>query len=209
MTTPAQKIEFWQQISEHFRAKGWFDRLFDYLWDEPKPKDFPAMMELGRIVHRADPALRNLVTAPLHPDWSDFIGIWSPAINCFERKPHYPDFCDPMVERSAYDSELANGKQLWWYQACGSHGCFIVGGDYFRGWPSYVIDDAPVRNRFMEWITWKYGMQGELYYSTAEAYGQKDPWKDVYLFGGNGDGTLQPVGSWQDVPTTIAGLAAI
>ena len=43
----------------------------------------------------------------------------------------------------------------------------------------------------MEWITWKYGIAGELYYSTIEAYGQKpDPLKDVYLFGGNGDGTL-------------------
>ena len=40
LTTPEQKIEFWRQISEHFRAKGWFDRLFDYLWDEPKPKDW-------------------------------------------------------------------------------------------------------------------------------------------------------------------------
>src|SRR5260370_20796221 len=54
-----------------------------------------------------------------------------------------------------------------------------------------MIDDAPVRNRIMEWITWKYGIQGELYFSTTEAYGEKqDPWKDVYLFGGNGDGTL-------------------
>jgi len=30
-----------------------------------------------------------------------------------------------------------------------------------------------------------------LYFSTTEAYVEKeDPWKDVYLFGGNGDGTL-------------------
>jgi len=42
----------------------------------------------------------------------------------------------------------------------------------------------------MEWLTWKYGIGGELYYSTTEAYAKKDPWKDVYLFGGNGDGTL-------------------
>ena len=190
LTTSGQRIEYWRQIAAHFRKKGWFDRLFHYVWDEPQPKDFPALIELGKTAHRADPALKNLVAAPLEPNWSDVIDIWSPAINCFEGKPFFGSFCNPMAERSAYDSELAKGKQLWWYQACGSHGCDIVGGDYFRGWPSYVIDDAPVRNRIMEWLTWKYGIRGELYYSTTEAYAKKDPWKDVYLFGGNGDGTL-------------------
>jgi hypothetical protein len=96
-----------------------------------------------------------------------------------------------MVGRSAYDESLRSGKRLWWYQSCASHGCNIVGGEYFAGWPSYVIDINPVANRIMEWMTWKYGVQGELYYSMNEAY--KDhgkPWDSVYLFGGNGDGTL-------------------
>jgi hypothetical protein len=191
LTTADQQTQFWRQASAHFRQKGWFDRLFDYLWDEPKPNDFPAMTELGRTVHLADPELKNLVTAPFHADWTDFVDIWTPAVNCFEVKPRYGGFCNPNVERAGYNPELSKGKQLWWYQACGSHGCFIVGGDYFRGWPSYVIDDAPVRNRIMEWLTWKYGIRGELYYSMNEAYHTKDgPWKDVRLFGGNGDGTL-------------------
>ena len=191
LTTSDQRIQFWRQTAAHFREKGWFERLFNYLWDEPQPKDFPAMIELGKTVRHADPELKNLVTAPLHSDWSEFIDIWTPGINCFERKPGHSDFCSPMVERASYNAELARGKRLWWYQACGSHGCYIVGGDYFRGWPSYMIDDAPVRNRIMEWLTWKYGFQGELYFSTSEAYARKpDPWKDVYLFGGNGDGTL-------------------
>jgi hypothetical protein len=191
LTTPGQQTQFWRQTAAHFRQKGWFDRLFDYLWDEPKPDDFQAMTQLGRTVHLADPELKNLVTAPLHADWSDFVDIWTPAVNCFEVKPRYGGFCNPNVERSGYEPELSKGKQLWWYQACGSHGCFIVGGDYFRGWPSYVIDDAPARNRMMEWLTWKYGIRGELYYSTNEAYhSPQGPWKDVRLFGGNGDGTL-------------------
>ena len=43
----------------------------------------------------------------------------------------------------------------------------------------------------MEWLTWKYSIRGELYFSMNESYGKKkDPWSDVHLFGGNGDGTL-------------------
>jgi hypothetical protein len=207
LKTPEQQIQYWRQAAEHFRQKGWFDRLFNYLWDEPKEKDYPAMLERGEVVRRADPTVRNLVTAPLHPDWSRVIDIWSPVINCFERKGRHSDYCHPMVELSAYDSELAKGKQLWWYQACSSHGCFILGGDYFTGWPSYMIDDAPVRNRIMEWMTWKYGIKGELYFSVDDAYWKKnDPWKDVYLFGGNGDGTLfypgrpDVIGGKTDIP---------
>jgi len=206
LTTPEQQIEFWRKTAQHFRDKGWFDRLFHYLWDEPKAADYPAMIALGRVVRRADPAVRNLVTAPLNPEWSDFMDIWSPLINCFERKPEHSDFCNPMVERSAYDPEMTKRKNLWWYQSCASHGCFIVGGDYFRGWPSYMIDTAPVRNRIMEWLTWKYGMQGELYFATNEAYVQKpDPWKDVSLFGGNGDGTL----FYPGLPKIIGGTTHI
>ena len=191
LRTPGQQSHFWQQAGKHFRDKGWFDRMFNYLWDEPKPANYPAMLDLAKIVHRGDPTVRNLVTAPLHQDWSDVIDIWTPLINCFERKPHQSDYCTPMVDRSAYNPETDKGKKLWWYQSCSSHGCFVVGGDYFRGWPSYMIDDTPVRNRIMEWLTWKYGIAGELYFSINESYGKKkDPWSDVLLFGGNGDGSL-------------------
>ncbi len=109
------------------------------------------------------------------------------------------------VARTGYDSEIAKGKKLWWYQACSSHGCNIVGGEYFRGWPSYMIDHDAIRNRIMEWLSWKYGIEGELYFNTDEAYGKKDPWKDINLFGGNGDGTLFYPGT----PDVIGGKSHI
>ncbi len=58
----------------------------------------------------------------------------------------------------------------------------------------------------MQWVAWKYKMQGELYYSMDEAYGEKDPWTDIRLFGGNGDGTLfypglpARIGGHTDIP---------
>jgi len=183
------QIQFWKLAAAHFREKGWFERLFNYLWDEPAKSQYAPMLRLGEIVHRADPSIRNLVTAPLHANWIGVIDIWTPVVNCFEEKAGYT-YCEPTVRRAAYDPELSNGKRLWWYQSCASHGCNIVGGDYFRGWPDYMIDDAPVRNRIMEWLSWKYRIGGELYFNTIEAYAKKDPWKDLYLYGGNGDGTL-------------------
>ena len=86
---------------------------------------------------------------------------------------------------------------MWTYQSCMSHGC---GGTvnmgspsdqdrYFTGWPSYMIDASAVRNRAMEWLSFRYRVTGELYYETALAFGG-DPWNDQWDFSGNGDGTL-------------------
>jgi hypothetical protein len=95
---------------------------------------------------------------------------------------------------------------LWWYQSCASHGCDILGGKYFTGWPSYVIDSGAVSNRIMPWMSWKYRIDGELYYNMVEAFSRDvDPLEDVFLHGGNGDGTLFYPGR----PRTIGGTTQI
>jgi hypothetical protein len=204
-----EKIAYLREFTRHFREKGWLDRLFNYLRDEPVPSDYAAMLADGEIVHTADPSLKNLVTAPLHPGWSSVIDIWSPLINCFEDKLEQ-HFCDPIAGRDDYAGELAKGKKLWWYQSCSSHGCGTVRGkglSYFQGWPTYVIDSSGVANRIMPWEAWKYHIGGELYFSTNEAFaGKSDPWSDVFLFNGNGEGTLlypgepSKIGGRTDIP---------
>ena len=189
-TTDDLKILYWREFARHFREKKWFDRLFNYVWDEPGPDDFDKVKRKAQLVRSADPAIRNLVTSPLRGDWRNVIDIWSPVINCFELRPGFSPFCNPMAERSEY-GDLEAGKALWWYQSCASHGCYVVGGKYFSGWPNYMIDVYPVANRIMQWVTWKMDVQGELYFNMTEAYGKSGrPWEDVNRFGGNGDGTL-------------------
>jgi hypothetical protein len=70
-----------------------------------------------------------------------------------------------------------------------------------------MIDMPGAANRVMQWLAWKFRMEGELYYSMNEGYGQgNDPWVNIRLFGGNGDGTLfypgRPscVGGLKDIP---------
>src|SRR5581483_4938305 len=135
------------------------------------------------------------------------VDIWTPLVNCMVGRPGFDDYCPKTVPREAYDGELRQGKILWWYQSCASHGCKMSTGEYFRGWPSYMIDVSPVANRIMEWLTWRYRVQGELYFNMDEAYAQDaDPWNNMYQFGGNGDGTLfypgrpREIGGTKDIP---------
>jgi hypothetical protein len=69
-----------------------------------------------------------------------------------------------------------------------------------------MIDASGAANRVMQWVAWKYRVQGELYYSMTEAYAHGDPWMDIRLFNGNGDGTLfypgkpSVIGGHTDIP---------
>jgi hypothetical protein len=195
----SKKILYWQAFAQHFRERGWFDRLFNYLWDEPKPEKFAELLKEGELVHMADPGIRNLVTASYRADWNPAVNVFVPLINCFESKSGGERNCDQAAGQPMM-------PDLWWYQSCASHGCNVVGGEYFRGWPNYMIDTAAVSNRIMPWLAWKYGIKGELYYSMDEAYSRKqDAWDNIYLYGGNGDGTLFYPGR----PRTIGGKSDI
>ena len=68
------------------------------------------------------------------------------------------------------------------------------------------IDHPAMNQRVMGWMTWKYGLNGFLYYDTTYAYGlHRNPWNDVYSFGTNGDGTLFYPGK----PSIIGGKTEI
>jgi hypothetical protein len=202
-----QRAEYWAASAQHFQQAGWSDRLFLYLWDEPPAADYPKVLERGRASLRAYPGIRNLLTTPFTTKLEEAVQIWTPLVNCLERKPGSDDFCVEAPPMEAYLREVERGKSLWFYQSCASHGCNAPGGHYFEGWPSYMIDASGAANRVMQWVAWKYKIEGELYFSMNEAFGHaQDPWTDVRLFGGNGDGTLfypgrpDRIGGVTDIP---------
>ena len=207
LVSEEDKILYWKEWIHHFRERGWLERLYYYLWDEPGKAEYPKVLEKGRLARRVGPGLRSLLTAPVDPQLEEVVDIWTPLVNCFDIKPGFPDYCEPELKRERLEAERLRGKSIWWYQSCGSHGCGGKGGDYFRGLPSYVIDVPGISNRIMPLLAWKYRIGGELYYNTNEAFSRSEnPWKDVYLYGGNGDGTLfypgKPglIGGSKDIP---------
>ena len=202
-----QRAEFWAAYAQHFQQAGWSDRLFLYLWDEPAAADYPNVLERGRASLLAYPGIRNLLTSPFTTKLDEVVQIWTPLVNCLIRKPGSDDFCAEAPPMDAYVREVERGKSLWFYQSCASHGCNAPGGRYFAGWPSYMIDIPSPANRVMQWVAWKFNIQGELYFSMNETYGHdQDPWTNVRLFGGNGDGTLfypgrpDRIGGVTDIP---------
>jgi Domain of unknown function (DUF4091) len=176
--------------SNHFKAKGWTaTTLFDYVCDEPpltcQWSDIP-----GRIaqVKAGDPNMPTLVTTTTWDAQShgvSGIDLFVPVINFVEGKPG---------TELASDQRSKFGADTWWYQSCMSFGCSGVGGGLDgsgeTGWPTYAIDSDATRNRAMEWLSFSYDMQGELYYEVTMSFFGGDPWVNQTAFGGTGDGTL-------------------
>jgi hypothetical protein len=205
--TGEERVLYWREWGRHFRERGWLDRLFVYLWDEPAgPSDYRQVLGLGLQARHADARLPTLLTEQLVPELAGVVDIWVTLIQCIENRPGVDAPCEETVPRAAYADLGRPETSLWWYQSCASHGCNIVGGDEFRGWPSYVIDAPAVAQRIMPWMAWLYGVEGELYFNTVEAYSLvADPWLDVRAHGGNGDGTLFFPGT----PARIGGVTHV
>ncbi|MBZ4416972.1 DUF4091 domain-containing protein [Myxococcus sp. RHSTA-1-4] len=194
-STDAEKTAYYRAFAEHFRRKGWPAQLFFYAKDEPKPEDVPLVHAQSKRV-RAAGGIPVLVTSPLDDALRGAADILTPTLNCFYPRPG-PQTCRNVLTPGTLRERLPKRAKVWWYQSCNSHGC--NGGPpedpavdaAYSGWASYMVDHPAPLNRAMGVLAFSAGVDGELYFDTVFAYNtKKDPWADVFEFGGNGDGTL-------------------
>ena len=191
--------------SNHFKTKGWITTtLFDYVCDEPpltcQWSDIPGRISQVRSGDASMPTLVTTTTWDAQSHGVSGIDLFVPVINFVEGKP---------------GTSLAGNQRsklpanAWWYQSCMSFGCSGVGGGLDgtgeTGWPTYAVDSDATRNRAMEWMSFSYDMQGELYYEVTMAFFSGDPWVNQTAFGGTGDGTLFYPGT----PAKIGGQTEI
>lgn len=194
-STDEEKTAYYRAFAEHFRKKGWTAQLFFYAKDEPKPEDVPLVRAQSTRVRKAG-GIPVLVTAPLDDALRGAADIVTPTLNCFFPRPG-PQTCHNVMSIATLRGKLPPQAKVWWYQSCNSHGC--NGGPppdaeldkAYSGWASYMVDHPATLNRAMGPLAFLTGVDGELYFDTVFAYNtKKDVWRDVFEFGGNGDGTL-------------------
>jgi hypothetical protein len=189
-----ERVAYYRAFRDHFQKRGWEAQLFFYAKDEPKPEDFALVHTQSKRVRKAG-GIPVLVTAPLDPKLTSSADIVCPTLNCFFERPG-PQTCRAVTPVATLRKRLPSGSRIWWYQSCNSHGC--TGGPapdpkierVYSSWASYMVDHSAPLNRAMGPLAFLAGVDGELYYDTLQAYNTQDPWKDLWAFGGNGDGTF-------------------
>ncbi|HSP80288.1 MAG TPA: DUF4091 domain-containing protein, partial [Myxococcaceae bacterium] len=194
--TDAEKAAYYRAFAEHFRKKGWRAQLFFYARDDPTPEEVLLVRGQAKRVRAAGVDVPVLVTSPLDDALHGAADILAPTLNCFFPRPG-PQTCRHVLPLPALRRKLGPGVKVWWYQSCSSHGC--NGGPAedaavekaYSGWASYMVDHPAPLNRAMGPLAFLTGVDGELYFDTTHAYlSSRNPWEDVFVFGGNGDGTL-------------------
>jgi hypothetical protein len=174
---------------EHLRKKGWLKKAYCYWIDEPAPDKFGYVKDGLELLKKNCPDLRRLITFCFidSPNKLFFglIDLWVPA---FYR-----------IEMAQVKPRQKMGEEVWCYV------CVLPKAPY----PNNFIDYAAIDHRIRFWMLEKYGLDGDLYWSTTY-WEFKNPWQDMMTYlnpektnkCGRGDGYLlyPPVRERPDKP---------
>ncbi len=182
-----------KQVRDYYENHGWSRRLvINSPIDEPNTQQqFEDTRRWAALVHEAAPGIPFLVTkSPVssHPEWGTLVGY----ANNFSI--HGNELNSPTVKKAIRD-EQAKGGEITWYISC----------DQVYPQPNYFIDAPAMDPVMVPWITWRYGMDGILYWEINFWSQTSDPWLNPVTFlsgflcsdGGvlNGEGSLIYPGS--------------
>jgi len=165
------KIDYMREVAEHLADKGQIAKGYDYITDEPPAEQYDAIVQAAKDVRLADQRIKILLTKKVEDKLIGSVDIWVPILSDYD-------------EQSS-KARQAKGEEVWWYSCCAPK----------HPYPAYFIDYPAMDLRMFHWMTWRYGLNGILYWNTM--YWQDNPWEipmsqppDRSTQWGNGDGHL-------------------
>jgi Glycoside hydrolase 123, catalytic domain/Glycoside hydrolase 123 N-terminal domain len=186
-------LSYLKQVCDYYRSNGWLHRLvFNSPIDEPdSAQQFADTRKWATLVHEGAPGVPFLSTkTPVSPNpaWGTLRGY----VNNFSI---HGNALNEIKVKEAIREEQAKGGEITWYISC----------DQAYPQPNYFIDAPAMDPVMVPWITWRYQMQGILYWDMKFWSQTPDPWLSpvTYLSGFfcsdgyvlNGEGSLLYPGS--------------
>jgi hypothetical protein len=165
---------YWKSVENWINQHQNFSFL-TYFLDEPKPHQvFDSLKKLNNI-RKWTPSLKIMMTTWPQKGDAGLIDIYAPLMNNVDK-----------TELEKQNSQI----KVWWYVSCMSHGCESLED---RGTPDFVIERGDSEILSIGVLSFVFSrIQAFLYYHANYnfQFKEKDPWKNLYHFGGNGDGFL-------------------
>jgi hypothetical protein len=159
----------------HLEEKGWLRYAYCYWIDEPRQEKYEFVKSGLALLKDECPGLKRLLTLHIekapNKTFEGLVNLWVPCFHCF----------DPAASRKA----KGRGEEVWWYV------CTIPRSPY----PNNFIDYPAIDHRIRFWMLQKYGIDGDLYWTTT-FYDWRNPYEDAMSYAdsehtlGNGDGCL-------------------
>lgn len=166
-----------QQMYEFLKTNGWEKMAYIYVFDEPNDESaYEQVRQRAKFIHETQPGIKVLCTeqpTTQKPEWGTLVGsvdIWVPLFPLFE-------------EKSATERILA-GEEVWSYTA-------LCQGAKGRDTPFWQIDFPLLNYRIFGWISFRYGLNGILYWTTVYWEKAGDVWTNPQTYRNyNGEGSL-------------------
>ena len=130
--------QFLTALRTHLQQRGWLDRFYLHLSDEPHGDQFEAYTDLAQFVKKTAPEFQ-LIDAMGSVEYAPYIDHPVPLESVYEQ----------FVEQSGIPKE-----QIWFYYCCGPTGA----------WPNRFIDYPLIRVRIFTWLAFRYGIPGFLHW---------------------------------------------
>lgn len=160
-----------KKVEDFLRSKGWLRKAYCYWFDEPEEKDYPFVIKGMRLLKATFPNVRRLLTEQPEQALYHYVDLWVPIFHLYN-------------EERCKERQRA-GQEVWWYVCTGPR----------HPYPNNFIDYPGIEHRIRLWMNWRYGVTGDLYWSTT--YWHKNPWQTPMSYTpddkgmwGNGDGYL-------------------
>ena len=190
--TGDEQIRFYSEVASHARERGWLDRMYYYLPDEPLRSMYPEVIRQAEAIRAADAGIRTLATEPFSRILEGFVDIWCPDIIYIgDSIPLLPFLYrngkivgdwQPNPQPQVYERRRAAGEETWLY-TCSSA--------VMLNYPNLFIDSSAQHHRVIPWLAYRYGFTGLLYWNVNYNYrGSRNPWETQWQFSSNGDGNL-------------------
>ena len=211
----AKATAFYRSWYDYLEKKGWEDRAYLYMFDEPlKPENYEQIRRLGAFVEKAEPRLRRLVIEQPYPRYpnsgalNNSLDIWCPL------------FC--YIDEASIQRVLQAGDEVWTYTALVQsipkfHPNYetlkaekypYLDVDNADRPPYWEIDFPLLSYRIAPWLNHRYGATGLLYWSTCYwGSSSRNPWDNpTYGDHWNGEGMLFYPGTEAGINGPIASV---
>lgn len=199
-----KSVHFLRSWYAYLESKGWADRSYLYMLDEPNEIEaYARVVELGAMVREAHPNIRRLVVEqtytqdPAWPSLEESMDIWCPLFG--------------FVDEASTKRLQNQGEHVWSYTALTQtappyHPDYEDVKDDLP--PFWEIDFPVTAYRIAPWLNRRYGITGLLYWSTVY-FGSPDrnPWEDPgFRVRWNGEGALFYPGDAVGIDGPIASI---
>ena len=142
---------YFAAIDAHLVEKGWQDKAYAYVYDEPQACDYDLVRRGFGFLARHAPHIRRMLPALAHSSFSELEGavnLWCPQIQ-FLASPNLK-------------AVRARGDRIWWYVCNNPTAPYVC--DF--------IDHAAPELRIWLWQTWKERVAGVLIWDVFNWRGQ-------------------------------------